>query len=1216
MGTRILGLDLGVSSIGWALIDREDEKECIVGMGSRIVPLSTDDTDEFIRGNAISKNQKRTQRRTQRKGYDRFQLRRTLLIEKLKKLQMLPDESMIRISALKLWGIRARAAEGQVSLPELGRVLLHLNQKRGYKHARSDESDDKQRSYVREISERYRMLQERQQTIGQYFFSCLQEDERYRVKNQVFPRKAYMDEFDLIMTVQQQFYPEILTSQVIDELRNRIIYYQRGLKSCKYLVSLCEFEKKAYQDSKGRTVYDGPRVTPRTSPLFQVCKIWESINNLTLRNRKGESYLITLEQKAALFRHMDCHEKLTLTDLYKILGLSKSDGYWGGKAIGKGLSGNTTKVQIKKALGDILGDDLLRFNLVFTDTSADQNTGEIRQMVDTKYEQEPLYQLWHVLYSIRDKEELSSVLRRKFGITDSEIIDKLYEIDFVKPGFGNKSAKSIRKILPYLQAGMQYDKACWAAGFRHSDSLTVAENAARILQDRLKPIDKNTLRQPIVEKILNQMINLVNALLEEYGKIDEIRVELARELKQSKEERNETFSRISRQEKENKEIASRVEEYEQPSRTRIQKYRLWEESEHRCFYCGQLVGIREFLSGSDVEIEHIVPRSLLFDNSFSNKVCACRQCNHEKGNRTAYDYMRGKSDSEFQEYLKRVEDYYKRKKIGKTKRERLLMPQSQIPSDFIERQLRESQYIARKSREILQAICRKVETTSGGITAFIRHVWGWDDILHNLNMERFRSVGLTEIREVDRCGQKHCEERIKGWTKREDHRHHAIDALVVACTRPAYIKRLNDLNVDRNNSLGVFDNQGEEYNYKCSSLEKWFASQPHFSVREITEAVSRILVSFKAGKKVATPGKRISYVQGKRQELQRVLVPRGALSEESVYGCVRVFEKRKPLKYLFEHSAFILKPYIRDMVEQRIRENGNNIKKALGSLRKSPLYLDEAQTIPLEYATCFKPEYVLRYPVESLKAKDVPYIIDEEIRKIVGQRLNAFNNKEKEAFREPLWFNEAKRIPIKYVRCVTGLSAVEPVRFDITGRPIGFVKPGNNHHVAVYRDLEGVLHEQVVTFWHAVERKRYGIPVVIEDTNLLWKTIREKEFNWPNAFLDKLPEEGWKLELSLQQNEMFILGMEDKVFETALEQQDYALLGAYLYRVQKITSYDYVFRLHIETKVDDKYGDTKNEAMSLRIGKMRHIRSFKALFNLNPRKVRIDVLGRISYCKK
>ena len=136
---KILGLDLGVGSIGWSLIQADDEgnPQSILGMGSRIVPLSPDDTNEFSSGNAISKNQKRTQKRTTRKGYDRYQLRRENLTEELRRLGMLPDEHLIKLPVLELWQLRADAATPgkRLSLPEIGRVLYHINQKRGYRHS-------------------------------------------------------------------------------------------------------------------------------------------------------------------------------------------------------------------------------------------------------------------------------------------------------------------------------------------------------------------------------------------------------------------------------------------------------------------------------------------------------------------------------------------------------------------------------------------------------------------------------------------------------------------------------------------------------------------------------------------------------------------------------------------------------------------------------------------------------------------------------------------------------------------------------------------------------------------------------------------------------------------------------------------------------------------------------------------------------------------------
>ena len=144
MGKKVLGLDLGVGSIGWCLItlDKDEKPQSILGMGSRIVPLSTDDATEFTKGEAISKNKMRTMTRTIRKGMDRYQLRREALKKVLREHGMLPDEALIKLPLLELWELRARAATPgeQLSLTELGRVLLHINQKRGYNHAKADEA--------------------------------------------------------------------------------------------------------------------------------------------------------------------------------------------------------------------------------------------------------------------------------------------------------------------------------------------------------------------------------------------------------------------------------------------------------------------------------------------------------------------------------------------------------------------------------------------------------------------------------------------------------------------------------------------------------------------------------------------------------------------------------------------------------------------------------------------------------------------------------------------------------------------------------------------------------------------------------------------------------------------------------------------------------------------------------------------------------------------
>lgn len=158
-----------------------------------------------------------------------------------------------------------------------------------------------------------------------------------------------------------------------------------------------------------------------------------------------------------------------------------------------------------------------------------------------------------------------------------------------------------------------------------------------------------------------------------------------------------------------------------------------------------------------------------------------------------------------------------------------------------------------------------------------------------------------------------------------------------------------------------------------------------------------------------------------------------------------------------------------------------------------------------------------------------------------------------------------------------------------------------------YRDEAGKYEEQVVTFWNAVDRRRASLPAIITQPQAVLQRT-----DLPDTFLKTLPKDKWQFVFSLQQNDMFILGMNEEDYRYAIDHHDYASLNKHLYRVQKISSMYYCFRHHIETSVDDKYGEKKREALSIEMGKLKRIRSLKALFNLNPHKVHISVLGEIS----
>ncbi|MCW3085998.1 MAG: cas9 [Bacteroidetes bacterium] len=1264
MARKILGLDLGTNSIGWAVveIDENGNPIRIIAMGSRIIPLNSDDRDQFQKGQSITKNQDRTKSRTQRKGYDRKQLKKNDLKKILEKYNIYPSEDLLKLPSLDLWKLRSDAAsmDNNISAEQLGRIFYMLNQKRGYKSARSEANQDKKDTeYVAEVKGRYTQLKERDQTLGQYFYDELlaskQKNEYFHIKKKVYPREAYIEEFDAIITSQKEKH-SFLTAAVIESLKNEIIYYQRKLKSQKGLVSVCEFEgfETTYTDKetlKEKTIFTGPRVTPKTSPLFQLCKIWEIVNNISLKIKtpegskyKWEDRIPTLDEKKEIVDYLSKNSILSFAKLLDILALKKEQVY-ANKQLLKGLQGNITYSEIYNILDN---DKYLQFNVNIIPSKhnallVDKKTGEILSereslQLNPTIEKEPFYQLWHTIYSIKDMDECKNALIKNFEITE-DIAEKLSKLDFNKQAFGNKSNKAIRKILPYLMEGFDYSQACSLAGYNHSNSLTKEEQSSQKIDDKLELLPKNSLRQPVVEKIINQMINVVNAILEKHGKPDEIRVELARELKQSKDERNDTDTQNILNKKLHEEIGKRLTELGLPTTKRyIQKYKFIFPSRdkkikeaqvvNQCIYCGESFNIAQALSGDDFDVDHIIPKALLFDDSQTNKVLVHRSCNSNKTNQTAYDYIFKKTGEKGLEiYLKRVDDWFKLGIVSYGKMQRLKVSfeeyserkkqkketetDKKLWEHFIDRQLRETQYISRKSKDILKKICNNVTVTEGTVTAKLRNIWGWDDVLMNLQLPKYTEAGQTIIKEwtSEHGTRKHQKEEIVNWSKRDDHRHHAIDALVIACTKQGFIHRINTLNASevRDEMNKKVEEANIEYNEKLTLLEKYLITQKPFSTLDIEKEAEKILISFKAGKKVATKGVRKVKINGKKKIVQEdIIIPRGALHEQFVYGKIKVKDFNKPIKYLFENPDKIIQENIKSLVKIRLLENENDIKKAISTLKKSPLYLDEKQEQILEKASCFKDEYVIKYKIQDLKAKDIQFIIDNKVKKIVQGRLDEYNGKEKEAFKDVLWFNESKQIPIITVRCFTGLSAVEAIKKNDAGEDIGFAKPGSNHHIAIYQNKEGKQVQHICTFWHAVERKKYKIPFIITDTKKLWNDLLD--INLPQAFLDKLPTDNLDLKYSLQENEMFILNLSTEEFEEAIQNNNKSLLSKHLYLTWSISLNKYWFRHHLETK----NSELKKTIGAKESNRLIEISSIDGFLKLNPIKIRINHLGEIT----
>lgn len=501
--------------------------------------------------------------------------------------------------------------------------------------------------YLGAISDRSKELYFNQETVGQYQFKQLQKNAHTKLKNQVFYRQDYLDEFEKIWGTQTKYHTE-LTDKLKTEVRDITIFYQRKLKSQKHLISQCEFEK-------------GHKAIPKSSPLFQEFRIWQNLNNIVVKNETTkEPFLLSEELKRQIANELHFKDSMSDLQLMAFCGLKK-----GSCSVNfKKLEGNRTNNALYKVFENILimeGYDELDFSKLDADDIKNiiKNTfvdlGISRSILDfnptiqgDNFDKQPYYQLWHLLYSTEDDEPLKKTLMTKFGFKEQHLPFLLNVT--LQADYGSLSAKAIKKILPHLMDGHIYDKACTLVGYNHSSSLTTEQNNERVLKDTLTLLKKNSLRNPVVEKILNQMINVINAIMVDstMGKPDEIRVELARELKNNNEQRNEMTKQINKSTTEHEQIRKLLHtEYgiSRVTRNDIIRYKLWKECDGISIYTGKPIEPSKLFS-KEYDIEHIIPKSRLFDDSFSNKTICERQLNIDKSNKTAYSFLEEKLSSE------------------------------------------------------------------------------------------------------------------------------------------------------------------------------------------------------------------------------------------------------------------------------------------------------------------------------------------------------------------------------------------------------------------------------------------------------------------------------------------------------------------------------------------------------------------------------------------
>lgn len=1075
---------------------------------------------------------------------------------------------------------------------------------------------NKSSGYLGAISDRSKELKINNITVGEYQLRCIQQDKHSPLKKQIFYRQDYVDEFNTIWDRQSKEYPQ-LTAELKIEIRDKIIFYQRKLKSQKKLVSKCNF-------------YNNLRVMPKSSPLFQDCKIWQQLNNIiVVHEETGEFLNFSPETKEKVYFELTYKGKMTdkefLTFCYKKsknlhLNFKTIEGNNTISAMASCFANIVTAftdIEIDKKLSATEYVNLINKGLVqlgFPSEFLNWNSSNIEQI-----ETQAIYNLWHKLYSIDDDAELMGALG-KFLPIEKKMILQIANIP-LQPDYGNISAKACKKILPFLQQNLKYSEACKSAGFRHSNYETADENDKRELlkPEDLKIIKKAELRNPVVEKILNQMIHLVKEIAADpaLGVPDEIRIELARELKKSAKEKQQMDEQMRNSKKDHDSIVKLLQNdfiIKNPTRNDIIKYKLYRELEttgYKTLYSNTFID-KNLLYSSNFEIEHIIPRAKIFDDSFSNKTLEISNVNKEKDKKTAFDYMETKGEAVLEAYKARVLDLWKKGKISKTKYNKLLMKEAQIPNDFLDRDIRETQYIAKKAKEILSSICKSVVSSTGEITDRLRSDWQLTNVMQELNFEKYKKAELTEWVEK-KDGSK--VEKIKDWTKRNDHRHHAVDALTVAFTKHAYIQYLNNLNAKgASKELGPqiihIENKYLEKSQMDSGNFVRLFKPPVINMRAVVkDHLEKMLVSFKSKNRVVTKNK----IKLGENNVKTFLTPRGQLHKETVYGCKKIAvveEIAVDAKLSLEKIELITKPLYKALLKQRLIENENNPKKAFAgsnSLAKKPIFLDVKKTVTLPEKVKIKyyeNEYTIRKEINAeFDSKKIEKVLDEGIKRILSQRLKEYKNEPKKAFTEldknPIWLNKEKGIQIKSV-VIGGVKNAESlhIKRNHLGKkielsngdfvPSSFINTGNNHHVAIYQDEAGNLYEQVVSFYEAANRALLQLPIVQETHS-----------------------NGAQLLFTMKQNDYFLFPSENFNPKECdiFDEKNAKLVSQNLFRVQSLsivkygnaTVRDFIFRHHLET--------TKNSPNNLKGISFQQLKSLEPLNHIL--KVKVSKTGSI-----
>ena len=760
-----LALDMGTNSLGWAAFELNEDAQItrLLDTGVRVFSDGREPAKKGSVGNSLA-----VERRTARgirKTNDRRLKRKSQILKFLIDHCLLPSDPVKRksIEQQDPYALRAAAVERPLTPHELGRVLMQLAQRRGFKSNRKSNSDDESGTIKPKITKLKSDLNGK--TLGQWLNDKQKAGlpVRFRAQDDFWPdRSMYLDEFDALREIQEPHHSLTLTAQNWDDLRDGNaaqqfdgLYFQRKLKPVER--GRCEFFIDEYR-------------TYKDLPIAQDFRILQEVANLAYYDDQHAKHSLSNDQRDRIIAKLYEHNSLTYNGIRKLKSAN------GEKLFPKGcvfnlekgkkdkLKGRSTVKAMRK--GDMLG--------ATWDTLSDDQQNEI---VET-------------LHECDDNAVLIKTLQAKFPLSAAEA-ENLTHFK-LSASTSNVSRKFMaqcnaimrEQVVGYSEAVTQvYDDN--GEFLHHSDRSINPEELlshlpyyGEVLKGAVigaKPhaFDAGThpeqhygkINNPTVHVALNQVRKLVNCLSDRFGAPPaEIHVELVRDLKKPVKVRNEITAQNNKNQKEN---ARRRKDFQDthkgqdPSGLDLKKMRLWEELEadgefgRLCPFSGEPISAAMLFNG-EAEIEHILPFSRTLDNSTANLTVATKRANRLKGNKTPYEAFAQGQHAKHGYHWSKISE--RASKLPHNKRWRFspdAMDRFSEGDGFIARQLTDNAYISRITKRYLSHIChaRKIATIPGGLTAMMRGKWHLNSLLGDHN-----------------------------YKERNDHRHHAIDAFTVGLT--------------------------------------------------------------------------------------------------------------------------------------------------------------------------------------------------------------------------------------------------------------------------------------------------------------------------------------------------------------------------------------------------------------------------------------------------